>query len=98
LQDKLILERTKVVSRSPNALYQYGDLVGDVQGAVISQANGIVTFRFVHGNGKADPKHEVQYQDWLLSCPELPPHPPADANIGGIDQAIAPLTCTIMRK
>ena len=72
LQRKLLADLPPQHARDPNALYQYGEPVADVQGAIISQANGTVTFQAVHTAGKVDPTREVEYQNWVLSCPNLP--------------------------
>jgi hypothetical protein len=84
-------------TRNPNALYQYGDAVADVQGAVISQANGTVTFQTVHTAGKADPTREVEYQDWVLACPDLPA-PNANQIVGQFSGMLVGETCHIIRK
>jgi hypothetical protein len=84
-------------SHDPNALYQYGEPVADVQGAVISQAQGMVTFQALHTAGKADPTREVEYQDWVLSCPDLP-RPPPNAFVGQFSGVVAGEKCTIVRK
>jgi hypothetical protein len=84
-------------ARNPNALYQYGEPVADVQGAVISQAQGIVTFQGMHTTGKADPTREVEYQDWVLLCPDLP-RPPSNAFVGQFSGVVAGGRCTILRK
>jgi hypothetical protein len=82
--------------RNPNALYQYGEAVAEVQGAVISQANGTVTFQAIHTAGKADPSREVEYQDWVLRCPDLAaPRPGVFGQFSGV---VAGATCTIVRK
>jgi hypothetical protein len=56
LQDKLLPAQPAEVSthRNPNALYQYGELVADIQGASISQSSGVVFFQEVRTYGKAD--------------------------------------------
>jgi len=71
--------------------------VADVQGAIIAQANGTVSFQFVHAAGKADPAHDVEYQDWVLRCPGLPA-PPPNVLVGQFSGAAAGLQCTIVRK
>jgi hypothetical protein len=84
-------------ARNPNALYQYGEAVADVQGAVISQANGTVTFQTVHTAGKADPAREVEYQDWVLSCPGLPA-PKPNVLVGEFSGMIIGEACNILRR
>jgi hypothetical protein len=84
-------------TRNPNALYQYGDAVADVQGAVISQASGTVTFQIIHTAGKADPTREVEYQDWVLTCPNLPA-PKANEVVGQFSGTLVGETCHIIRK
>lgn len=84
-------------ARNPNALYQYGEVVAEVQGAVISQANGSVTFQVVRTFGKANPTREVEYQDWVLTCPHLPT-PPLGAIVGQFNGMLAGERCTIIRK
>jgi hypothetical protein len=88
---------TPTRSRNPNALYQYGEAVADVQGAIIAQAQGIVTFKSVHTGGKADPSREVEYQDWVLMCPQLPAPPPG-AIVGQFSGMVVGSTCTIVRR
>ena len=100
LQKKLIpntSDQERRSMRNPNALYQYDEKVAEVQGAVISQANGVVTFQAIRTAGKADPAREVEYQDWVLRCPNLPkPHP--DVIIGQFIGVIAGAVCDIFRK
>ncbi len=84
-------------TRNPNALYQYGDAVAEVQGAVISQANGIVTIQSVRPTGKADPGREVEYQDWVLTCPDLPA-PRPNVIVGQFSGLLVGETCRIIRK
>jgi hypothetical protein len=69
-------EHTGAIPRNPNALYQDGEIVAEVDGAVPSQGNHIMTFRTVRTHGKADKNREVEYQDWVLNCPDLPGPPP----------------------
>jgi hypothetical protein len=83
--------------RNPNAFYQYGEAVADVQGAVISQANGTVTFQIVHTTGKADPTRDVEYQDWVLTCPDLPA-PKANEIVGQFSGTLVGEACRIVRK
>lgn len=85
------------IARNPNALYQYGEPVAEVQGAVISQANGIVTFQALHTSGKADKAREVEYQDWVLRCPQLPA-PAPNVVVGQFIGMVAGATCDIIRK
>jgi hypothetical protein len=89
--------RDLATPRNPNALYQYGEPVADVQGAVISQANGTVTFQAVHTTGKADRTREVEYQSWVLRCPELP-GPPPNAIVGQYSGMVVGEKCSIVRK
>jgi hypothetical protein len=84
-------------ARNPNALYQYGEPVAEVQGAVISQANGIVTFQALHTSGKADKTREVEYQDWVLRCPQLPA-PAPNVMVGQYNGMVWGATCDIIRK
>ena len=81
----------------PNALYQYDEKVGDVQGAVVSPANSVVTFEIVRPNGKADPTRNVEYQDWELSCPDLP-RPGPNEIVGQFIGMVVGLRCTIIGK
>ena len=74
--------------RNPNALYQYDEPVAEAQGAVISQAQGTVTFQVVRTSGKADPTRDFKYQDWILLCPDVPRLPPNI--ISGLTGAVAP--------
>lgn len=80
--------------RDPNALYQYDEKVGDVQGAVVSPANSTVSFQVVRSNGKADPTRNVEYQDWKLSCPDLP-RPGPNEIVGQFIGMVVGLKCTI---
>jgi len=84
-------------ARNPNALYQYGEAVAEVQGAVISQANGTVTFQAIRTAGKADAAREVEYQDWVLRCPDLP-GPRPGTFVGQFSGVVAGATCTIVGK
>jgi len=97
LQKKLLAEPPQQHARDPNALYQYGELVAEVQGAVISQANGTVTFQTVHTSGKADSTHEVEYQNWVLSCPDLPA-PCPNTMVGQFSGMVVGEKCAIVRK
>jgi hypothetical protein len=83
--------------RDPNTLYQYDEIVGEVQGAVVSQPNSVVTFQVVRSNGKADPKRNVEYQDWTLSCPDLP-RPGPNEIVGQFIGMVVGLKCTIVGK
>jgi hypothetical protein len=84
-------------ARNPNALYQYGEAVADVQDAIVSQVNSTVTFQTGHTTGKADPAQEVEYQDWVLSCPGLPASRP-DVVAGQFSEMIDGEICNILRK
>jgi hypothetical protein len=98
LQAKLIVSSAAPsAARNPNAIYQYGESVGEVQGAVISQANGIVTFQTVHTSGKADPNRDVEYQNWVLRCPNLPAPAPG-TTAGMFSGVIAGEKCAIIGK
>jgi hypothetical protein len=83
--------------RNPDALYQYGEIVAEVQGAVISQANGIMTFQFLRTAGKADSDRELEFRDWVLRCPNLP-RPPPNTFVGQFSGVMSGGTCTIVRK
>jgi hypothetical protein len=83
--------------RNPDALYQYGESVAEVQGAVISQANGIVTFQFLRTAGKADSDREFEFRDWVLRCPNLP-RPRPNTFFGQFSGVMSSETCTIVRK
>jgi hypothetical protein len=85
------------LQRDPNALYQYGDIVGDVQGAVVSQSNSLTTFQVVRSNGTADPTRGVEYQNWVLSCPDLPTPRPNEI-VGQFVGMIVGMKCTIVGK
>ena len=95
LQKKLIPDTPP--TRNPNALYQYNEAVAEVQGAAASQANGTITFQFVRTTGKADPTREVEYQDWVLSCPDLP-RPKPNEFVGQFMGVLAGEVCRIIRK
>jgi hypothetical protein len=82
---------------NPNALYQYGEPVADGQGAVIDRAHGVVTFQGLRTAGKADPTTEFEYQDWILSCPDLPT-PPRNAFVGVYSGVVVGAKCSIVRK
>jgi hypothetical protein len=84
-------------ARDPNALYQYGEAVANVQGPVISQSSSTVTFQAVRTTGKADPTRDVEFQDWVLRCPDLP-RPPPNAIVGQFIGVVAGETCSIIRK
>ena len=58
--------------RDPDALYQDGEIVGEVQGARIDRGNSLVSFQSVRTQGNADQIREIEYQDWVLRCPDLP--------------------------
>ena len=88
---------TPHAARNPNTLYQYGEAIADVQGAVISQADGVVTFQSARSNGKADTKREIEYQDWGLACPDLP-RPPPNVIVGQFVGLVVGMRCTITRK
>ncbi len=98
----LSMLQSKVISntypdRNPNSLYQYGDVIAEVQGAVISVSNGSVTFQNVRNAGKADPTRDVEYQDWILRCPDLP-RPLPNTFVGQYIGVVAGETCSIVRK
>ena len=100
LEKKLLPNTTQPETRpprNPNALYQYGEAVAEVQGAIISQANGTVTFQVVKTAGKADPTREVEYQDWVLNCPNLP-RPSPNELVGLFSGMVIAEQCTIIRK
>ena len=71
--------------------------VADVPGAVISQANGTVIFQMICTTGLADPTREVQYQDWMLNCPDLP-RPAPNTFVGQFSGMIVGEKCSIIRK
>lgn len=83
--------------RDPNAFYQYGEVVGDVQGAVVSQSNSLMTFQVVRSNGKADPTRDVEYQNWVISCPDLP-RPRPNEIVGQFIGMVVGMKCTIVGK
>lgn len=83
--------------RNPNALYQYGEIFGEVQGAYTSLSSGTIEFKVVWINRYANPEQEIEYQDWRLSCPSLPKDSP-NAVRGGVSGLIAGLTCSIKGK
>jgi hypothetical protein len=95
VMDRLQPAKSNTQARNPNALYQYDEIVGEVQGAVIQQANGIVRFQTVQDNGRADPNKEVEYQDWRLLCP-LPTSDPNE--IGPSSGVEVGVTCNILGK
>jgi hypothetical protein len=74
------LERGQVATPTP-FIDMDGESVADIQGAIISQANGTVAFQTVRTAGKADPTREVEYQDWVLNCPN-PPRPAPNVIVG----------------
>ncbi len=81
--------------RDPNALYQYDQEIGDIQGAVVSQSQSLVTFQMAHTNGKEDPTKPVEYQNWRLSCPGLPAIPPNEF-VGTFSGMADGIKCTII--
>lgn len=89
-------KHSNAAPRDPNSLYQYNEIFAEVQGAVIDQPNGIVTFQVINMNGKANPAHEIQYQDWDLICPDLPTPDPGFS--GHIFITSFGLECRIVRK
>jgi hypothetical protein len=84
-------------ARNPNALYQYNEQVADVQGAVVTQANGTISFMAIHTIGHADPTRDVEYQDWVLSCPDLP-HPRPNVIVGTFTGMVTGEVCRIIGK
>lgn len=52
----------------PNALYQDGEIVAEVQGARIDRGNSLISFQSVRTQGNADRIREIEYQDWVLRC------------------------------
>jgi hypothetical protein len=51
---KMVLDQVRTASmsqaRDPNSLYQYGEIVGEVQGAIVQQANGTIQFAMITCN------------------------------------------------
>jgi hypothetical protein len=84
-------------ARNPNAMYQYDDLIADVQGAVVSQTDSRVSFQTVRSNGKGDRTREIEYQDWVLNCPDLP-RPRPNAFVGQFVGVAVGMSCSIVRK
>lgn len=69
-------------SRNPDGLYQLGQEVATVVGAVIDEGNSLVTFPMVRSAGKLDATKEVEYRDLVLRCSGLPPAPPPNVMSG----------------
>ncbi len=88
---------TQGSQRDPNALYQYGEVMGDVQGAVVSQSDSLVTFQVARSNGKADPTRDVEYQNWVIRCPDLP-RPRPNEMVGQFVGMVVGMKCTIVGK
>ena len=59
-------------NRDPNSLYQFGVLVGSVQGAVIQPERSAIQFQAVRITTPVDPSREFEYQDWALECQHFP--------------------------
>lgn len=85
------------VARNPNALYQFGDIVATVTGAFIEQSSGIISFQAIRSNGSGDPSRAVEYQDYVLSCPQLPA-PPQGVIVGQFVGLAAGAQCRIVGK
>jgi hypothetical protein len=83
--------------RDPNGLYQFGEKVGEVQGAITTQP-GYITFASVSFSKATDPTREFEYQDWVISYPQAAA--PADgkrpAHFFGLNSGTT--TARILRK
>jgi hypothetical protein len=89
--DRLKSQPPATSSRKMDSLYQLGEEVGTVRGAMTNFGNSSVSFQAVASNGKLDPSREVEYQDYVLRCNGLPqPALFLSATIGGTQ-------CTILR-
>jgi hypothetical protein len=83
-------------THNPNALYRYNEKIAEVQGAVIQQSEGEISFQVVHTTAQIDPAQELQYQDWIIVCPGLPK--PKQAFVGTTNGMIIGLRCRIIRR
>ncbi len=83
-------------ARNPNALYQYKEMVATVQGAVVLQSQGTVSFQVIHATAQIDPTRELDYQDWVLLCPDLPK--PKQGFVGTTSTIVAGLNCRIVSR
>jgi hypothetical protein len=83
-------------ARDPNGLYQFGNLIGTVQGAVVTPEHSAATFQFIRLSTAPDPTREIEYQDWTLICDGLPP--PKQGFVGTTSIVIMGLTCRIIGR
>jgi hypothetical protein len=83
-------------NRDPNALYQFDAIVGSVQGAVLSPEHSAVTFVAIRLSKPVDPQREIQYQDWVLICNDLPE--PPNGFVGMYSAVVAGAKCRIAGK
>jgi hypothetical protein len=83
-------------ARNPNALYQYDEKVADVQGAVVLPSQGTASFQMIHMIAQIDPTHELEYQDWVLVCPDLPQ--PKKGFVGLTSGMITGMSCRTVRR
>lgn len=72
--------------------------MGRVQGVAISEADGSVSFMGLTLTEIFDPAPGIEFRDWLISCPNLPPPPPEGTIIGQRTVAIAGEKCSIIQK
>jgi hypothetical protein len=79
--------------RDPNALYQFDAIVGNVQGAVLSPQHSEVTFMAIRLSKPVDPQREIEYQDWVLICNDLPE--PPTGFVGMYSAVVAGASCRI---
>lgn len=61
---------------APGRLYQGTTQVGDLQGASVDEANGVVRFQGKHFSAFPDPSKPLQYENLLLDCGDIPIKPP----------------------
>jgi hypothetical protein len=83
--------------RDPNALYQDGEIVAQIQGGIIDQPHGSVRFMTLSSNGKGNPQREMEYQDWVVLCPGLP-IPPPNTIVGNFTGLAVGANCQLVRR
>jgi hypothetical protein len=83
-------------NRDPNTLYQFNAVVGSVQGAVLSPEQSEVTFMAIRLSKPVDPQREIEYQDWVLVCNNLPE--PPSGFVGMYSVVVAGAKCRIAGK
>jgi hypothetical protein len=84
------------VSRDPDGIYQYGNLVGKVELPFVDQSNSTVTFSKITGAVSLDIEKDFDYRDYILRMTQHGAMTNADVS-GQKSRAIWNVVCSIVK-